>query len=383
MTVVDWVIVAFTVLLASWGYRQGLIVGALSLGGFAAGAVAGARLAPMLLEEGAESPYAPLMALIGALLLGGLVAILIEGFAHSVRARVVRGRAGHTADGVGGGILTAALALGLAWVFGAVALNTPGADDLRRDMQRSAILKRLNGVMPPSGPILNTLNRIDPVPRLDGPEAQVEAPPQGIGRDPQVQAAGNSVVKVLGTACGLGIEGSGWVAGENVVVTNAHVIAGQDDTTVTPRGGGSRLRAVPIVYDTHNDLAVLRVDLLTAPALEMVRQPETGTAAAILGFPENGPFDIQPARLGSTTTVLSQDSYGRGPIQRRMTSMRGTIRNGNSGGPAVDTRGRVLTTVFAATTGGERGGFGIPNEIVREGLEGAGGQVSTGPCAAR
>ena len=259
MTAIDWIIVLFAAGLAVVGYQQGLLVGMLSLGGFAGGAFLGSRLGPELLSGGSESPYAPVTALLGGILLGGVVAVALEGFARAARARWVWGRLGTSADGVGGAVLLAALAFGLAWVCGAVALHTPGARELRSDIQRSVILRELNEVLPPSGPVLQVLNRIDPTPQVRGPEARVPAPESGIARDPDVGEAGRSVVRVLGTACGLGVSGSGWVAEPGLVVTNAHVVAGQDDTTITTRDG-AELDATPVHYEPKNDLAVLRVD---------------------------------------------------------------------------------------------------------------------------
>jgi S1-C subfamily serine protease len=186
---------------------------------------------------------------------------------------------------------------------------------------------------------------------------------------------------VLGTACGLGVEGSGWVARPGLVVTNAHVVAGQDDTRVLPRGRGPGLSAHAVAFDPRNDLAVLRVEGLGAAALPLAQDPRPGTSAAILGFPHNGPYDVRPGRLGETRTTVTSDAYGRGPVQRRLTSLRGVVRSGNSGGPMVDGRGHVVTTIFAATTTGTRGGYGVPNALVRRALTRAGSEVSTGPCA--
>ena len=382
MTVLDWGILAFTAALAIWGYAQGLIVGAFTLTGFALGALAGSRLAPALLAQGAESPYAPMLAALGALTFGAAVAVSLEGLGLGLRARLVHGPGSHLADGAGGAVLIAALALGLTWVFGAVALHAPGAGELRRDVQRSLILGELNDLLPPSGPILNALNRVDPRPSINGPDPSVSPPSEGIVDDPEVARAGQSVVKVLGTACGLGVEGSGWVGLPGLVVTNAHVVAGERDTTVTARDG-TKVEAVPVHYDPRNDLAVLRVDL-GLPQLQLWRQPRPGTNAAVLGYPENGGFEAAPARYGGTEDVISEDSYGRGPVQRRMSSLRGTILSGNSGGPAVDMRGRVVATVFAATTDGTPGGYGVPNEVVGDALRRSAGvgQVGTGPCAA-
>jgi hypothetical protein len=367
--------------MATWGYAQGLIVGALSLAGFAAGAFLGSRLGPMVLEEGSRSPYAPLSALIGAILLGGILASLAEVLGFHLR-RMLGDRLG-VLDGIGGALLVGCLGLFLFWVGGAVALNTPGASELREPIQRSKILGELNAVLPPSGPLIQALARFDPFPEIEGPEADVPPPNSRIARDPQVRRAGDSVVKVLGTACGLGVQGSGWVAGDGVVVTNAHVVAGQDDTTVQLEGQGEHIDAQAIWLDARNDLAILRAPGLgDAPALRLNPDGREGDSAAILGFPENGPYDVRPGRLGQTSTVVTQDAYGRGPVERSITSLRGLVRSGNSGGPMVDASGRVVTTVFAASvSGGGRSGFGVPDEIVSDALRRAGGPVDTGPCA--
>lgn len=379
MTVLDVGIVAFTLALALWGYRQGLIVGTLTLIGFALGAFAGSRVAPLVLNQGAESPYAPLCAALGALIGGALVAVALESMALGLRSRLIRGTGAlHLADGAGGAALVAAVALGVVWVFGAVALHAPGTAQLRADVQRSVILRSLNEVLPPSGPVLHALDRVDPAPSIIGPATPVAVPDPAIVSDPDVVSAGDSVVRVLGTACGLGVEGSGWVAGPGLVVTNAHVIAGEDDTTVTTREGAS-VNATPVYYNPENDLAVLRIEA-GLPALSLVIEPSSGTSGAVLGYPENGPYDEAPARLGETRETISEDSYGRGPVRRPITSLRGSVRSGNSGGPLVDSRGRVMGTVFAATTTGVSGGFAVPNEIAEAALEDAASPVDTGPC---
>jgi hypothetical protein len=381
VTPLDWIIVAFTALMAFWGYARGLIVGALSLAGFAGGALLGSRLGPLLLAEGSSSPYAPLAALIGALAVGGILAAGLEllGFRLSHR---LGSRLG-VLDGVGGAALVGCLGLGLVWIGGAVALHTPGASDLREPIQRSAILQELNERLPPSGPILQALARFDPFPQIEGPAPDVAPPTAAIARDPDVERAGGSVVKVLGTACGLGVQGSGWIAADGVVVTNAHVVAGQDDTTVQVRGEGPSLDAQAIWFDSRNDLAILRVPGVSGvAALRLDVGAEEGASAAILGFPENGPYDVEAGRLGQTSTVVSQDAYGRGPVRRTITALRGLVRSGNSGGPMVDAAGRVVTTIFAASVSdGGRSGFGVPDSIVREALGRASGPVNTGPCA--
>jgi S1-C subfamily serine protease len=380
VTGVDWLIVGIVLLLALFGWAQGFVAGALALIGFAAGAWIGTKVGPLVLEEGKRSPWSPAFGLVGALIAGMVFAIGFEGLGARLRGRV-RSPAISAADGILGALLTACVGLGITWVLGALALANGG--DARREVQQSAILRQLNSVLPPSNGLISALARLDPFPRIDGPEARVPAPTASIARADGVKAASESVVKVLGSACGLGVEGSGWVADGNLVITNAHVVAGQKDTRVLLKGRQPGQDAVVVSFDPKNDLAVLRVAGLQAPALALSADPRSGTSAAILGFPGNGPYDVRAGRVGQTREVITQDAYGQGPVRRRITSLRGAVRSGNSGGPMVDKEGQVVTTVFAATTSGPRGGFGVPNEIVRDALQRAQGSngVSTGPCA--
>ena len=383
MTGLDWIIVGLVLLLALFGWAQGFLAGALALVGLAVGAFIGTRIGPLVLPEGAHSPYAPLFGLLGALLVGGLLSGLFETFGGRLRRGLSRVPGVSAADGLLGAVLVACAGLVVVWILGAFAVQR-GGYQLREEVRRSSILQRLNTILPPSGPLLNSLRRLDPFPRVDGPIVEVAPPRRGVARAARVADAAGSVVKVLGTACGLGVEGSGWVAGRELVVTNAHVVAGERDTRVLVRGEGAGLDAEAVWFDPRNDLAILRVPGLDAPALALAPTPRSGTSAAILGFPLNGPYDIRPGRIGSTRTVIASDAYGRGPVRRPMTSLRGNVRSGNSGGPMVDSGARVLTTVFAATTRGPRGGYGVPNSVVRRALGrigGTGTPVSTGPCA--
>jgi S1-C subfamily serine protease len=384
VSVLDWVIVGFTVLLAFYGYLQGFIVGALSLLGFAVGAFIGTRLAPLLLNQGARSPYAPLFGLLGALLAGGVFASGLEGVGARVRS-ALRIRGLKTIDGLLGAALTACVGLGIAWIVGAVALDSSSSQPLRADIQGSTILRDLDQLLPPSGPILNALARFDPLPTVRGPAADVAPPTRRILDSPAVRAARPSVVRVFGTACGLGIEGSGWIAAPGLVITNAHVVAGETDTEVQIGGVGPGLPAKAVDFDVRDDIAVLRVPGLSLPALSLASDPDPGTAAAILGYPLDGPFDAEPGRLGQTETVSTQNAYGQGNVLRSIAALRGRVRPGNSGGPMVDGQGQVVATVFAALTGTSRpGGFALPNTLVRAQLATAKsrlGTVGTGRCA--
>lgn len=386
MTLTDWVIVAFVLLLALRGYERGFVVGALSLAGFAVGALIGSRIGPLVLTRGSSSPYAPLFGLGGAVLLGSLLGAGLGGV--GIRGvRVVRWIPGfRLLDGLLGALLTAAIGLGIAWIAGAALVQSLGSDAVRADIERSVILRALDSDLPPSGPILRALATIDPLPSITAPPADVAPPSGGILAAPGVSRAAASVVRITGQACGVGIEGSGWVAAPGVVVTNAHVVAGESDPSVQLGGVGAGLGSQLVLFDSHNDVAILRVPGLSAPVLPLAREPAAGTAAAILGFPEDGPFDEQPGRLGDTRLTETDNAYGNGPVLRQVSSLRGLVRPGNSGGPMVDAAGQVVGTVFATLTNQsvtDPGGLAVPNSVVGSALATAlqrRGTVSPGPC---
>jgi S1-C subfamily serine protease len=375
----DWGIAAFTFILALWGFRQGLIVGALGLGGLAVGALLGSRFAPVVLEEGSNSPYAPMVALIGAILVGSIALAFGVSLGHRIRASAVVRPGWQIVDGIGGALLIAAVALGIVWVLGAAAVYAPGTDSLRKSAQKSLLLGGINEVMPPSGPLIQALHRIDPVPQVATSPGDI-ATPVADSLDPaRVRGASSSVVKVVGSACGVGVMGSGWVVAPDTVVTNAHVVAGQGDTRVeTP--DGQIVPAVPIAYRPRNDLAVLSADV-DAKSLPMLRSVAAGAPAAVIGYPNDGPLTISPARAGTIGKVFGEDAYGSGPVSRLMLTLRGRVRHGNSGGPLVDSSGRVLGTLFAATTEGPPGGLAVPNQVTRRVVRSATEPVDTGPCA--
>ena len=383
MTGLDWLIVVFVALLAAQGYRRGFIVAALGFAGFAAGALLGTRLGPQLLPGGTDSLYAPAFGLVGALVAGGILATGLEGVGVRLRRVMVLPGLGFI-DGTLGALLSAAVALGVVWVAAAVVAQAPGTTSLRGDLQQSFIVRELNEVLPPSSSVINALARLDPLPQITGPSPDVAPPTSAVARSAVVRAAAPSVVRIIGTACGLGVEGSGWVVRPGIVVTNAHVVAGEHDTTVQVGGDPALgLPAQAIGFDAHNDIAILSVPGLRAPTLRLAADPHAGLSGAILGYPQDGPFDARAARIGDTQTVLTQDAYGNGPVSRLITPLRGLVRPGNSGGPVVDAAGEVITTVFASTTGtGPHGGYGVANSVVARVLAGAGAPVSTGACAA-
>jgi uncharacterized membrane protein required for colicin V production len=374
----DWIAIAIVLIAAAGGFRRGLVVSAFSLVGLAVGAYVGSRLAPHLLGGGPDSKWTPAAGLVGAV----IGAMLLQ-FGALAAGSFVRGGLRLTPlrliDSAGGLLLGGAIGLAIVWVGASAALLTPGETRIRQEVQGSAIVKQLDSALPPRT-LLNLLARIDPFPSIVGPKAPTLPPSKGVLRDPSIRSATTRIVKVLGTACGVGVEGSGWIAGPNLVVTAAHVVAGESDTIVRIPGRPLPAPADLVELDIHNDVAVLRVAGANLPPLRLA-DPQSGAAVAILGYPLDGGLTATPARIGRTATALTQDALGHGPTARSITAVAGRVEHGDSGGPAVDAEGRVQSMIFAARLG-SASGYGVPPSIIASDLAQVGpSRVSSGACA--
>lgn len=378
LTVVDWIAIVIVVLAAIAGYQRGLVLSAFSLAGIAAGAYGGSRAAPLVLNGGSNSPWTAVAGLIGAVI-GAVLLQLVALFAASVVRGGLRLTPLRMLDSVGGLLFGAATGLAIVWVGAAVAMLAPGQTSLRADVSRSQIVQQLDAALPPRT-LLHLLARVDPFPSIAGPSGPAQPPSASVLRNGTIRAAASRVVKVLGTACGVGVEGSGWFATPDLVVTAAHVVAGEHDTVVQIPGQSFPRAADVVAFDVHNDVAVLRVAGVDEQPLRLV-DPQPGASVAIVGYPLDGPLTARPGRVGRTAIVLTQDALGRGPVSRDITALAGRVQHGNSGGPAIDGNGAVESTIFAARVDAVSG-YGVPAQIVRRDLASVGSSpVSTGVCA--
>jgi S1-C subfamily serine protease len=374
VALVDWLAVAFILMLAFGGLRKGLFVGGLSLVGVVGGLYLGARLAPVLFS-GSHSPYAPLVALAGALIL----AIALE-TAGALMGGVLRDALKLTplrpVDALGGLILGAATAIAVLWIVAAVAFHLPQTSVVRERARQSTLLSKLISTLPPQD-VMSALAGIDPFPLIVGPAAPSQAPDSSVLTLANVQQSERSVVRVKSEACGIGYAGSGWVARNGYVVTAAHVVAGGSKIKVQAQGR-SLSSAQVVAFDGTNDLALLYVRGLSAKPLRLA-SPDYDDAGAVLGYPGDGPFRAEPVRVGSTATLFSPD-YAGTVVSRSITSLRGKVRPGDSGGPLVNERGAVELTVFGAKKGTDVG-YGSSSELVRGLFEHRDADgVSTGAC---
>lgn len=377
MTTVDWIALGLIGLAALSGLRRGLVATGLALAGLIVGAILGSRIAPGLLPD-SLSQYSSLVA-VGGAVIGAGVLHAVASFAGSIVRGGLRIPGIRQLDSLGGALVGAAMGAAVVWVLGAAALQIPHQPKIRAYAVDSKIVSALTDAIPP-GDVLHRLTRLEAFPRLTGtPAGPAEAPDPAILRASAVRSAAASVVRVQGRACGLTVSGAGWTVEPGVVVTAAHVVAGQSKTTVQRSGKGRKLRARVVVLDTKNDVAILLAPGLLARRLPLAG-PDDGASVAILGFPGRGAFAATAGRVGKTSTVLSQDAYGKGPTLRLMTSVRGKVRHGNSGGPAVDASGEVQATIFGQSKDGGIA-LGVPATVIKAALARIGTKaVPTGRC---
>lgn len=389
MNSLDILIVLVLVAYAVSGYFQGFVVNLIATVGLLLGGLLAVAVVPKLLSGRTPTLTTSLIALgavIGAAAIGqGIGTYVGTGLRDGLTWRPLR-----WVDAVAGSVLSMVAVLCAAWALGYSVSGTsiPYLSTASRD---SSILERVDDVMPTqASSVLRAFNKVldaNLFPRYIDPfeseEIKAVAPPDTSTLASEgVREAAGSVVKILGEAsCQRGIEGTGFAYAKDRIMTNAHVVAGVTDPVVVV--SGRRLDAEVVVFDPKLDVAVLRVDGLNLKSLDFDRTGEQGDSAAILGFPENGPFDARAARIRSVLNLRSPDIYDKGEVVRKTFSIRGLVRSGNSGGPLVSESGDVYGLIFAASVTDSSTGYALTaGQVAADADKGrsATRSVSTGQC---
>lgn len=366
-SIIDIVVLVLIVVFAINGYRQGFLVGLLSFAGFFAGALLGLQLGPMLANHVSSDTgrvMASLLGIFGCAIAGqaltGLLGTRLRG--------AIQSRAGRRADDVAGALVSVFTVLLVVWLV-AVPLASSSLPGLAKAVRSSAILGNLDRVMPEQAKTLSEALR-ETVDTRGFPDVfsglsptkvtNVPAPDPALAGSPVVQAARKSVVKVRGTApsCSRSIEGSGFVYETDRVMTNAHVVAGTRSVSVEVNG--NRHSAKVVAYDPGRDLAVLYSPNLGAPVMPFDKKvAPSGTDSIVVGFPLDGPFDVQPARVRDERPIEGPNIYDSGKVTRQIYTLRAWVRSGNSGGPLLSTSGAVIGVIFAAAADDQQTGFAL------------------------
>lgn len=287
-------------------------------------------------------------------------------------------------DRVGGAVSALVCSIALAWFIGAVASVAPADSGVLRAVRASAMLGALSQAVPPNGSLGAVVLRSGLVPSLNGPLVLAAEPDPASARTPGVLAAQASVLQVTGEACGKVVTGTAWVAGPGLVVTNAHVVAGQRETRLS---GGPQYEGFPAqvtAFDAAHDVAVLTADGQALPPIIPLADAIThGQPAAVIGFPRGGIRRIVPARIDRIATWDTEPVGGGSPAPVPVLAFRAEVQHGNSGGPVLDEQGRALGLVVAKGLGQRiEAAYGIGSADLRPILVTGARRVpaDTGPC---
>jgi S1-C subfamily serine protease len=386
----DWLLIVLVLAYALSGYWQGFITGAFATAGLLLGGLFGVWLAPVALGDASPS----LMVSLGALFIVILAASLGQAALQLAGARIrerITWQPARAVDAAGGAVLSALAVLLVAWALG-VAISGSRIGSVTPLVRESAVLGKVNAALPATASsVLEAFNNVVGTsffPRYLEPFAperivEVDPGPSRLLNDPNVVRAEPSVLKIRGSNdCGRGIEGTGFVFAPDRVMTNAHVVAGVDEPEIEI--DGSSEPAEVVYYNPELDVAVLNIDTGNIEPLPFDTTAKAEVGVAILGYPQDGPYDVQVGRIRSEQRLRSPDIYGEGTVIREVFSLRGLVRPGNSGGPIVDSDGEVVGLVFAASVTDEDTGYALTaDQIADSAADGRSstGEVSTGDCA--
>ncbi|WP_326688880.1 MULTISPECIES: MarP family serine protease [unclassified Streptomyces] len=380
MNVLDLLLVLAAVWFAVIGYRQGFVVGILSVLGFMAGGLVALLVLPLLWDQFTDGNRPGTVAAVSAVILVIICAsvgqALTTHLGNKLRLYITWSPA-RALDATGGALVNVLAMLVVAWLIGAAMAGT-ALPTLGKEVRGSNVLLGISRVMPQQASSwfanFSSVLAKNGYPQVFSPFSNeqirdVPPPDPELASGPVAQRAKRSIVKVVGTApsCAKELEGTGFVFSHDKVMTNAHVVGGVQKPTVQIGGEGQRYDARVVLYDWKRDIAVLKVPGLNAPALRFAAQDAvSGDSAIVAGFPENGAFDVRAARVRGRMQPSGADIYHRGTVTRNVYSLYTTIREGNSGGPLLTPDGRVYGVIFAKSLDDSDTGYALSADEVRE-----------------
>ncbi|MER6597299.1 MarP family serine protease [Streptomyces parvus] len=400
MNVLDILLLLAAVWFAVIGYRQGFVVGILSVIGFLGGGLVAVYLLPVIWDRVTEDAEVSTAVAIGAVVVVIICASIGQAFTTHLGnklRRYITWSPARALDATGGALVNVVAMLLVAWMIGLLLAGT-SLPTLGKEVRTSSVLLGVDRVMPDQAPTwfqdFSSVLAQNGFPQVFSPFAnepitEVKAPDPALVGSPVAARAKKSIVKVVGTApsCGKVLEGTGFVFSERRVMTNAHVVGGVDEPTVQIGGEGRMYDAKVVLYDWQRDIAVLDVPDLKARPLQFTGSDddaETGDSAIVAGFPENGAYDVRSARVRARINADGPDIYHRGTVRRDVYSLFATVRQGNSGGPLLTPDGKVYGVVFAKSLDDPDTGYALTADEIREDIEigrTANQQVDSQGCA--
>ncbi|MGY1499854.1 MarP family serine protease [Streptomyces sp. QTS52] len=398
MNVLDILLLVAAVWFAIVGYRQGFVVGILSVIGFLGGGLVAVYLLPVVwdgvTDEAEVSTTAAVVAVVIVIVCASVGQALTTHLGNKLR-RFITWSPARALDATGGALVNVVAMLLVAWLIGAALAQTT-MPTVGKEVRGSKVLAGVSEVLPSDADSwfkdFTSVLAQNGFPQVFSPFANepikdVDPPDPALANSPVAVNAQRSIVKVMGTAqsCGKVLEGTGFVFGERRVMTNAHVVGGVDEPTVQIGGEGRKYDATVVLYDWERDIAVLDVPDLRAPVLRFsTGDASSGKSAIVAGFPENGSYDVRPARVRGRITATGPDIYHRGTVRRDVYSLFATVRQGNSGGPLLTPDGKVYGVVFAKSLDDPDTGYALTADEIQEDIaqgRTANQQVDSDSCA--
>ncbi|MGD1224733.1 MULTISPECIES: MarP family serine protease [Streptomyces] len=398
MNVLDILLLVAAVWFAIVGYRQGFVVGILSVIGFLGGGLVAVYLLPLIwgwaTDDTEVSTTAAVVAVIVVIVCASVGQALTTHLGNKLR-RYITWSPARALDATGGALVNVVAMLLVAWLIGSALAGTT-LPTLGKEVRNSKVLLGVSRALPTQANTwfadFSSVLAQNGFPQVFSPFAnepitEVQPPDPALARSAVATRAQRSIVKVMGTAqsCGKVLEGTGFVFSDRRVMTNAHVVGGVDEPTVQIGGEGKKYDATVVLYDWERDIAVLDVPNLHAPVLQFSRQDATsGSNAIVAGFPQNGAYNVQPARVRGRITANGPDIYHRKTVRRDVYSLYATVRQGNSGGPLLTPEGKVYGVVFAKSLDDANTGYALTaDEVAEDVAKGrtANQQVDSDSCA--
>ncbi|MCL7364995.1 MULTISPECIES: MarP family serine protease [Streptomyces] len=400
MNVLDILLLLAAVWFAIVGFRQGFVVGILSVIGFLGGGLVAVYLLPVIwdaLTDNAEvSTTAAVVAVVVVIVCASVGQALTTHLGNKLR-RYITWSPARALDATGGALVNVVAMLLVAWLLGSALARTT-MPTVGKEVRQSTVLAGVQEVLPAGAE--NWFDNFTSVldkngfPQVFSPfsnETIPDTPPPDpvLANSPVAVSAKRSIVKVMGTApdCGKVLEGTGFVFSDRRVMTNAHVVGGVDEPTVQIGGEGRKYDATVVLYDWRRDIAVLDVPELNAPALRFTdddEEAQRNDGAIVAGFPENGAYDVRAARVRGRITANGPDIYHRDTVRRDVYSLYATVRQGNSGGPLLTPEGEVYGVVFAKSLDDPDTGYALTADEIRDDISkgrSADQQVDSDRCA--
>jgi S1-C subfamily serine protease len=380
VNVLDILLLVAAVWFAIVGYRQGFVVGILSVIGFLGGGLVAIYLLPViwgqLTNDSEVSTTAAVIAVVLVIVCASVGQAFTTHLGNRLRRHITWSPA-RALDATGGALVNVVAMLLVAWLIGSALAGT-SLPTLGKEVRNSKVLLGVSRVMPSQANTWFTdfssvlaQNGFPQVfsPFANEPITEVQAPDPALAGSPVAARAQRSIVKVVGTAqsCGKVLEGTGFVFSDRRVMTNAHVVGGVDEPTVQIGGEGRLYDAKVVLYDWQRDIAVLDVPDLRARPLQFAdSDARSGNSAIVAGFPENGSYDVRSARVRGRINANGPDIYRRGTVQRDVYSLFTTVRQGNSGGPLLTPDGRVYGVIFARSLDDPDTGYALTVDEIRD-----------------